>query len=332
MTCPSFSLCALCSQAATLRRVKWIDVFMLIAWLTLFGGLALLVRASDWLVDGAMGLEPFRAIAISRGLTVVAYGTSLPEFVVSLLAAMNGVGDMAVGNVVGQHCQPGSCLGRRCLSPHAWTIDCLSPRPANLGVGFHWLLCPRLRWLVQSSEGVVLLGVALLYTVSALRTDSEAEQSELSELSMSKAAFLLTAGVAGLVIGADLMVDAVEIARGYGVGERLIGLTIIALGTSLPEVAATIAAARRNEGGLALGNILGSCLFNLSFVVGGASLFTPLKVHQSSLDFDMPVMLGITVLTGSLLYAFKRGERWHGSVLLFVYLIFLSVLTWQAFL
>ena len=226
---------------------------MLIAWLTLFGGLALLVRASDWLVDGAMGLSNhFGLSPLVVGLTVVAYGTSLPEFVVSLLAAMNGVGDMAVGNVVGSNIANLGLAWGAALLVATTRVDDRTvyrrdlPILALVSIGFYALAFDG---SFSRGEGVVLLGVALLYTVSALRTDSEAEQSELSELSMSKAAFLLTAGVAGLVIGADLMVDgAVEIARGYGVGERLIGLTIIALGTSLPEVAATIAAARRNEG------------------------------------------------------------------------------------
>ncbi|MGB0645955.1 MAG: calcium/sodium antiporter [Bradymonadia bacterium] len=310
---------------------------MLIAWLTLFGGLALLVRGSDWLVDGAMGISNHLGLSpLVVGLTVVAYGTSLPEFVVSLLAAMNGVGDMAVGNVVGSNiANLGLAWGAALLVGTSRVSDRTIyrrdlPMLVLVSVGFYTLA---IDGTFSRSEGVLLLGVALFYTVIALRTDTDSEQGEASELSMPKALFWLTVGVAGLVIGADLMVDgAVEIARGYGVGERLIGLTIIALGTSLPEVAATVAAARRNEGGLALGNILGSCLFNLSFVVGGASLFTPLEVHQSSLSFDMPLMLGITILAGSLLYAFKRGSKWHGAVLLFVYLTFLAILAEQAFL
>lgn len=310
---------------------------MFFAWLTLFGGLFLLVRASDWLVDGAMGLSSLFGLSpMVVGLTVVAYGTSLPEFVVSLLAAMNGVGDMAVGNVVGSNIANLGLAWGAALLVGTTRVEDRSvyrrdlPILALVSMGFFALAADGAfsRW-----EGVLLLGVALLYTIGALRSDTASEPSELSELSSAKAALLLTAGIAGLVLGADLMVDsAVEIARGYGVGERLIGLTIIALGTSLPEVAATVAAARRNEAGLALGNILGSCLFNLSFVVGGASLFTPLEAHASSLGFDMPVMLGITFLAASLLYGFRRGERWHGVVLLVVYFTFLIVLAGQAFL
>ncbi len=309
---------------------------MWMPWLTLIGGLILLVWASDWLVDGAIALASHLGLSpLVVGLTVVAYGTSLPEFVVSLLAAMNGVGDIAVGNVVGRNiAHLGLAWGAALLVGTGLITEASVYRrelPAVLlaSVGFYVL---GLDGEFTRLEGVVLLTAALVYTVMALRSDSGTGDEDTAEMSLGKASGLLILGIAGLVVGADFMVDgAVLIARGYGVDERIIGLTIIALGTSLPEVAATVTAARKNEGALALGNILGSCLFNLTFVIGGASIFTPLTVHDTSNAFDIPVMLGITLFSAALIYRFKHGSRWHGGVLMLGYVVFLGMLARQTF-
>ncbi len=309
---------------------------MWMPWITLIVGLIILVWASDWLVDGAIALSSHLGLSpLVVGLTVVAYGTSLPEFVVSLLAAMNGVGDIAVGNVVGSNiANIGLAWGAALIVGTGMIKEASVYRrelPAVLlaSFGFYTL---GFDGVFSRMEGVVLLTAALFYTVLALRSDTRPDEESVADSSLKKAVFLLTAGVAGLVLGADFMVDgAVLIARGYGVDERVIGLTIIALGTSLPEVAATVTAARKNEGELALGNILGSCLFNLTFVIGGASIFTPLTVHKSSNEFDIPAMLGMTLLAAGLIYIFKKGIRWHGVLLMLGYFTFLGILAHQTF-
>ena len=309
---------------------------MWMPWITLFAGLLILVWASDWLVDGAIALAGRLGLSpLVVGLTVVAYGTSLPEFVVSLLAASNGVSDIAVGNVVGSNIANfGLAWGAALLvgtglitqkSVYRREVPAvLLASLAFVALGFDGTF--------TRIEGAFLLGFAVIYTVAALRGDHSETEESSTDATLPKAILLLIAGVAGLVFGADLMVDgAVLIARGYGINERIIGLTIIALGTSLPEVAATVSAARKNEGELALGNILGSCLFNLTFVIGGASIFTPLLVDDASKGFDIPVMLGVSVLAATLIYVFKKGSRWHGALLMLSYFTFLGVLANQTF-
>ena len=299
-------------------------------------GLVVLVWASDWLVDGAIALAARLGLSpLVVGLTVVAYGTSLPEFVVSLLAASNGVSDIAVGNVVGSNIANFGLAWGAALIVGTGLITQRSvfrrelPAVLLASLAFVGL---GLDGIFTRMEGVLLLGFALAYTVVALRSDDSGTEEVSTDITLPKTILLLIAGGAGLVFGADLMVDgAVLIARGYGINERIIGLTIIALGTSLPEVAATVTAARKKEGELALGNILGSCLFNLTFVIGGASIFTPLVVDDASKGFDIPVMLGMSVLAAVLIYIFKQGHRWHGILLMLSYFSFLGVLARQTF-
>jgi cation:H+ antiporter len=309
---------------------------MWMPWVTLFVGLIILVWASDWLVDGAIALAGRLGLSpLVVGLTVVAYGTSLPEFVVSLFAASNGVSDIAVGNVVGSNIANFGLAWGAALLVGTGLITQRSVFRRELPA----VILASLAFVVLGIdgtftriEGVFLLGFAVVYTVVALRSDGSVTEGTSSDITLPKTMLLLIVGAVGLVFGADLMVDgAISIARGYGINERIIGLTIIALGTSLPEVAATVTAARKNEGELALGNILGSCLFNLTFVIGGASMFTPLLVDDASKDFDIPVMLGVSVFAAALIYVFKKGSRWHGALLLLIYFTFLGILANQTF-
>jgi len=297
---------------------------MLIAWALLLGGLIALVFASDWLVDGAVALSARLGLSpLVVGLTVVAYGTSLPEFVVSILAAQSGVVDIAIGNVVGSNITNfGLAWAAALIVGTGLIADSTVYRrdfPIVLLVsGLFWWVCAD--GSVSRLEGAGLLIVAVLYTVLAIKytPGQKAEDTEVE--SPRRISMLLLAGFVGLVVGAEFMVDGgTQIARYYKVDERIIGLTVMAIGTSLPEIAASVAAARKGEGAMTLGNILGSCLFNLTFVIGGASIILPLKVNTSSLNFDIPVMLGVTSVVAVLLYATRRGSRLHGLGLLTVY-------------
>lgn len=301
---------------------------MLLEWVYLIGGLVLLVFASDWLVDGAVALSKRLGLSpLVVGLTVVAYGTSFPEFVVSILAASNGVVDIAVGNVVGSNVANLGLAWAVALVVGTGAIGDKNVYRRDLPIvcaasALFWLVC--LDGSVSRVEGAGLLAIALLYTVLAIKS-SPAQRGEIGEQEPGFKIFgLLLLGFGGLMQGADWMVDgATEIALHYGVPERIIGLTVIAIGTSLPEIAASVAAARKGEGALTLGNILGSCLFNLTFVIGGASLVLPLSVNTSSLTFDLPVMMGLTICVSALLYVCRRGVKLHGALLIGIYAWFM---------
>lgn len=304
---------------------------MILAWVALIGGLIGLVYASDWLVDGAVALS--KKIGLSPlvvGLTVVAYGTSLPEFVVSILAAQNGVDDIAVGNVIGSNIANLGLAWAAALIVGTGLISDTTVYRRDLPVvfiasGLFWLVC--MDGQVSRIEGGGLLLLAIVYTIVAIKASpSEKVEADDAESPM-RIAMLLLVGFVGLMLGADFMVDgATDIAKHYGVDERIIGLTVVALGTSLPEIAASVAAARKGEGAMTLGNILGSCLFNLTFVIGGASLVLPLKVNDQSLIFDLPFMVGFTVGVAGLLYLTRRGAKSHGFGLLAIYGSFIYVL------
>ena len=305
---------------------------MILAWTFLLGGLVVLVLASDWLVDGAVALSKRMGLPpLVVGLTVVAYGTSLPEFVVSILAANNGVVDIAVGNVLGSNVANFGLAWAAALLVGTGLITDKTVYRRDLPVvlivsGLFWLVC--LDGSVSRFEGGGLFALALLYTVLAIKSSPREKVEESEAMSVTRITLLLLGGFAGLMFGADFMVDgATQIARYYEVDERIIGLTVIAIGTSLPEIAASIAAARKGEGAMTLGNILGSCLFNLTFVIGGASLILPLTVNDSSLNLDIIVMMGLTVGVAGVLYATRRGSRWHGAILLSVYVWFMYELS-----
>ncbi len=278
--------------------MNWIDIVQLL------GGLVLLVLAADWLVDGAVGLA--RKLGMSMliiGLTVVAYGTSFPELVVSIIAAFRGSPEIAVGNVLGSN------IANICLVLGLTALVCPIPvRQESLlkrELPFLILVTGGAIYFMQSGdvaryEGLILLAAAVFFTVMSVRTQSGAPESEEENekiIPIWKALILVVLGVAGLVGGAHFMVEgASNLARAFGISERIIGLTIVAVGTSLPELAASISAAIKKQPDLALGNVIGSNFFNLTFVLGGAASIKPFAIDTHSQLVDFGVMSAVTLL------------------------------------
>ena len=308
-----------------------IDVW---AWGNLIGGLVVLSFAADWLVDGAaelskkLGISPFVV-----GVTVVAYGTSFPELVVSLLAARDGVVDLAVGNVVGSNlvnlgvAWGGTLFVAKVMVTERNVYHRDLPI-VGLTTLFFWLCA--MDQTIQFMESIALLSIAILYTVLAILGARGERVEPNSQEKTGKLILLLVGGIAGLLFGADAMVNgASQIARTMGISERVIGLTILAIGTSLPEIGASLAAARKGEGALSVGNILGSCLFNQTFVIGSAGLYASLPVHPTILSSDLVYMVGLTGITTGFLYAYRLGNRAHGAILLSVYAVFAGGLLFE---
>ncbi len=289
-----------------------------IATLSLIGGLVVLVWCSDRMVDGAEAVAKILGVpTFVVGLTIVAYGTSLPEFVVSLLAAHRGVADFAIGNIVGSNIANIALVFGVALLLARIKV----PEARLVRRDFGFLITATaigvltlLDGVVDRIDGGILFALAVIFTWVCLRSSKEHDSDEDDDApSVPRSIGLLAIGLAGLVAGAHFMVDGgTVIARHFGIGERIIGLTIVALGTSLPELAASLAAVRKGNAGLAVGNVVGSCLFNLAFVMGASSLIHPLTVDFDAMTWDLASMVGLTLgmwwmLAGARLTTLRDG-------------------------
>ncbi len=302
----------------------------------LTGGLALLVAAASVLVRGAsalalrLGLTP-----LVVGLTVVAFGTSAPELVVSVQAALAGAGGIAVGNVVGSNvANVGLVLAAAVLVRPLASDASLFRRDLPVLVVVTGLAALLLadrqlgRW--DGAALVVGLMAYLVWSVRAARQPSAAEEMKLELVPRGPAwrdALFVAAGLGGLVLGADLFVDAaVRLAEAAGVSNAVIGLTVVAVGTSLPEFATTIVAALRGESEIAVGNVVGSNLFNLLGILGAAALVRPLAAPGLEL-LHVAVMAAFTLALALMLWTGRRLVRAEGAVLLAGYAAYMAYLT-----
>jgi cation:H+ antiporter len=276
-------------------------------------GLGILLLAGDALVKGAVNISLRLGIpAIIVGLTVVSIGTSAPELLVSVQAVLRGAPGLALGNVVGSNiANILLVLGIPALIAAMPVARADSLRSFLMMIGAS-LLFIGLAFLgpIRWPHALVLLAVLVLMLGDMLRTaqnhrngngaaSAEVEALEGADPHMSwlKIGLYTVLGLIGLPLGADLLVDgSVNVAAALGVSDALIGLTLVAIGTSLPELATTVMAAIRREGGVALGNVIGSNMFNLLGIIGVAGLVGPLPVPPQMLSFDLWVMLGASLL------------------------------------
>lgn len=311
---------------------------MIIDLLTVTGGLVTLLVGAELLVRGASALALRLGITpVVVGLTVVAFGTSSPELVVSLTAAVHGQPGVALGNVVGSNiCNLGLILGIAALIRpvvvHSRVIRLDMPLMIGASLLTWGLLADgRLGRL----DGLLLtLGVVAFTTFSVFqgRREASAVQEEFGEgvgpasARLLPSVLLVAGGLVLLTFGGRLLVDgAVAIARGAGVSETVIGLTLVALGTSLPELATSAVAALRGQSDLAVANVVGSNIFNLLGVLGPTALVAPLESVPVS-SVDLAVMVGIAALAWPLLRTGARVSRGEGALLLLVYGLYVAYL------
>ena len=277
-------------------------------WVILLGGLVGLLFGGEALVRGSVGIARRLAIApLLIGLTVVGFGTSTPELLVSVDAALRGVPDIAIGNIVGSNIA--NILLIVGLSALVWPIRVLGGtlrRDTGVMMAAALVLIP-VFWLgaIGRLSGAVLVAGLIAYLVWAyLRPGAgKAEDDPSPMVPLWQSALWVAVGLVALMLGARLLVDgAVSIARGYGVSEAFIGLTIVAVGTSLPELATSLIAALRRQSEIAIGNIVGSNIFNVFGILGVTAVIAPIPVAPRFLTFDLPVMIAVSlVLTGLLL-------------------------------
>lgn len=297
-------------------------------------GLGLVVLGADWLVNGASSIA--RRAGISEfviGLTIVGFGTSCPELVVSLTGAIEGNSDISVGNVVGSNIfnalfilgltalvLPVSMTdkNRRIDIPITLVVTILL---VVLGITGSMSGPVISRW-----EGVVMLLVFSVYLFYCFKSDSKDEFSETQQatLSFPKAIALTLTGLAGLIFGGDLFVDsATALARQIGVSDKFIAVTILAGGTSLPELATSLTAAIRGKEQLALGNILGSNVFNAMLILGLSSIITPLSfASMTVVDIAALVLSSVLLLIWAYSGHRNRIDRWEGAAMLLCYVAY----------
>ena len=293
--------------------------------LFLLGGLVGLLLGGEALVRGAVGAARRLAIPpLLIGLTVVGFGTSTPELLVSVDAALRGVPDIAIGNIVGSNI--GNILLIVGLSALIWPIRVTGgtlPRDTAVMMVAAVVLVP-LFWLgeVGRLSGAVLVAGLAGYLVWAYRRPGldPVIEDAAPMMPLWRAAVWVAVGLAALMLGAKFLVDgAVAIARTLGVSEAFIGLTIVAIGTSLPELATSLIAAVRRQSEIAIGNIVGSNIFNVLGILGATALIAPIPVAGRFLTFDLPVMIAASVVLTALLLLRPSIGRMAGLALLLAY-------------
>ena len=304
---------------------------MVLDTLAIAGGLVLLALGGEFLVRGAVGLaRSFRVTPAVIGLTVVAAGTSMPELVVSVLAAFQGSPDIAVANVVGSNIfNIGLVLGLTALilplAVESTTVRIEWPFLLVISVGVYLLALDGLGRL----EGLLMIAVLVVFVVFMVR--QARVHPEMGEGVPDEPAghllrdlVLLAVGIGMLIGGGKLIVTgASDIARALGVSERVIGLTVVAMGTSLPELASSLVAALRGRSDVAVGNIIGSCVFNLLGILGVGSVLVPLSMNPRIASVDLPWMLGFTLLVGPLILFGRRLGRIDGTLLTGLFAVYM---------
>lgn len=308
-----------------------IDMDILIQSLILAGGLVMILFGANYLVDGASSIaKKFGISEFIIGLTIVGIGTSTPEMVVSYMSAFNGSTDLAIGNVVGSNIlNTLLILGITALiSPLAITRDNLRKDiPLNIAITILLILLGLNKTFFGVGEntlsrldGMVLLAIFVWYFISSFKSgkgsDGQDDEEGIVERKIWVSALMIAGGLAGLVIGGRLFVDsATSLAKILGISEKFIAITIVAAGTSMPELATSIVAAVKGKGQLALGNVLGSNIFNILLILGGSALIHPLSfASMTAVDLGIVLLCTIFILLSAFLFKKKELDRVEGAL------------------
>ena len=302
----------------------------MLTYIMLAGGLLGLFLGGDWLVRGASQIAArFNVPPLIIGLTIVGFGTSTPELLVSLQAAFDGLPGISVGNVVGSNTANILLI--------LGVAGIIAPPIAdflNMRRDLFWMLGAALvmpviiaSGYVGRIEGAALITGLIIYlglSFRAMRNDPT--EALPSDVNLLHAAGFTIAGLIAVMVGAKYLVEsATIIARHLGVSEAMIGLSIVAIGTSLPELATTVAAAIKGEREIALGNIIGSNIFNILAILGLTGLIIPIPVDTRFMSFDVPVMICATLLILGLIYVRGEISRIAGGLMILAYIGYIAI-------
>ena len=301
-------------------------------------GLVILYFGAYWLVKGASRLAiTLNVQPVIVGLTVVAFGTSLPEFVVSFIGAMRELPDIALGNIVGSNIvNIGLIIGLSAI------IFPLSVHMKLLKFEVPFMILAAFLLFIVSIKGTVsrrdsiLFAVIFIgyigYAIRAAKKETPAVAGEYREFlrgrdSIKKDIVLIIAGLAVLIAGAEiLLISAVSIARAMGISELIIGMTIVAVGTSLPELATSAVAAFKREADISIGNIVGSNIFNILFILGVTGIIRPVSVHPEAWRLHMPVMVFFSLLLFIFMKTGNVISRAEGAVMVLLYISYIMII------
>ena len=310
--------------------------------LLLLAGFILLIYGADKMVDGASSLaNKYNIPHIIIGLTIVAFGTSSPELVVNIIASVNNNSEIVLGNILGSSIfnilvilgLSALVYPLRVKSNTTWIEIPLSALSAILVLilANDIFLDGSTLNFIGRSEGIVLLCffiVFLVYNLMVIKADNEPEEIEVNEYTKLKSTLFIVLGFAGLIIGGRLIVSsAVTIAEYLDVSDRIIALTVLSIGTSLPELATSIIAARKKNVDIAIGNVVGSNIFNMFLVLGTSTIVNPVKI-ESNTQVDIMVNVLASILLFVLLFIGKKRhiERWEGCFFILIYAVYLGYL------
>lgn len=317
-----------------------VALFLILGLVIMIWGAELLVRGASRLAT-AVGISP-----LVVGLTVVAFGTSSPELAVSVMSAFKGQADLALGNVVGSNLfNVLFILGISALIVPLIVAQQLVRFDVPVMIAVSLLVLPMgLDGAIGRFDGAILFAGAIAYTLFLIRQSRKESSEEVkaeysqefggkSPSSLLANIGLIVVGLVGLVLGSKwLVTSAVAIAQAFGVSELVIGLTIVAAGTSMPEVATSIMAAIKGERDIAVGNVVGSNIFNILCVLGLSSLVAPagITVSEAALRFDIPVMIAVAIACLPIFFVGYRISRFNGAAFLFFYVAYLVYLIFTA--
>ncbi|MGI9626953.1 MAG: calcium/sodium antiporter [Longimicrobiales bacterium] len=316
--------------------------------LLLLGGFGALYFGAEWRVRGAariastMGISP-----VVVGLTLVSLGTSAPELVVCIIATTGGQGSLLIGNVLGSNlANIGLILGATALVTPLDVADRVITREVPIMILMTIIVYPLVLDLnVTRGEGGILLFLLAVYIAFTFSTEEDQVQDILDEVGglthevpeeaqgkvNLKDVGLVVVGAVTLAVGGRAIVTgATFLAEAFGASELVIGLTVVALGTSLPELVTSLVAAMRKHADIAVGNIVGSNIFNLTAVLGGAATVREFTIQESALSQELPAVLALSVLVWPILTTARKVRRWEGAVLLISYFALALLITFSA--
>lgn len=311
---------------------------MLIDIVVIVVGIAVVLLGANWLTDGAVAVATRLGVSqLVVGLTVVAMGTSMPEFFSSLMSALQGQPGMAIGNVVGSN-----IFNTLLIVGAAAMVAPIAIQTISLRRDMPFALISSMLLVVLSMDGtisridavvmLILFAVYMFFTLHDAKSNAKDDETDAKPQKLMRpwvACLAIVGGLACLIVGSTLFVGhASKLATLLGISPAVVGLTIVAMGTSLPELATSVTAARKGNSGIAIGNVLGSNVFNILLILGVTGVITPL--HTAGITMvDMATMAGSVALLWLFSYTKQRVDRWEGAVLALAFVAYLGWLLYN---